>query len=177
MAFPFSIPSEYFFRGEEKPILPLDAKSFFWGEGNPLISAVDARKAPASPNGHGLRPPSVAAGAQGAFPSPQGPPSFPQRVFSEGTQACGKYLSRGICSFFIFYLFEINRKISVNRRWSIFSLKYFIFQTIRPVVSWKKRGFSAHFGPGDAVPPLRVAPFSKVKRSNLFWGVSVTHTH
>ena len=35
---------------------------------------------------------------------------------------------------------------------SIFSLKCFAFQTIRPVVSRKKRGFSAHFGPGGAVP-------------------------
>ena len=49
---------------------------------------------------------------------------------------------------------------------SIFSLKCFAFQTIRPVVSRKKRGFSAHFGPGGAVPPPRVSPFSKLKRSN-----------
>ena len=48
---------------------------------------------------------------------------------------------------------------------SIFSLKCFAFQTIRPVVSRKKRGFSAHFGPGGAVPPPRVSPFSKLKRS------------
>ena len=47
----------------------------------------------------------------------------------------------------------------------IFSLKRFAFQTIRPVVSRKKRGFSAHFGPGGAVSPPRVLPFSKVKRS------------
>ena len=44
----------------------------------------------------------------------------------------------------------------------------FAFQTIRPVVSRKKRGFSAHFGPGGAVPPPRVSPFSKVKRSRAF---------
>ena len=48
---------------------------------------------------------------------------------------------------------------------SIFSLKCFAFQTIRPVVSRKKHGFSAHFGPGGAVPPPRVLPFSKLKRS------------
>ena len=47
---------------------------------------------------------------------------------------------------------------------SIFSLKCFAFQTIRPVVLRKKRGFSAHFGPGGAVPPPRVSPFSKLKR-------------
>ena len=35
---------------------------------------------------------------------------------------------------------------------------------IRPVVSRKKRGFSARFWPGGAVPPPRVSPFSKVKR-------------
>ena len=49
--------------------------------------------------------------------------------------------------------------------WSIFSLKRCAFQTIRPVVLRKKRGFSAHFGPGGAVPPPRVSPFSKLKRS------------
>ncbi|WP_300806907.1 hypothetical protein [uncultured Desulfovibrio sp.] len=49
--------------------------------------------------------------------------------------------------------------------WSIISLKRLAFQTIRPVVSRKKRGFSAHFGPGGAVLPPRVLPFSKAKRS------------
>ncbi len=49
--------------------------------------------------------------------------------------------------------------------WNIFSLKCFAFQTIRLVVSRKKRGFSVYFGPGGAVPPPRVSPFSKVKRS------------
>ena len=36
----------------------------------PLCSAVDARKAPASPNGHGLRPPvgSLLAAKRGFFP-------------------------------------------------------------------------------------------------------------
>ena len=46
-------------------------------------------------------------------------------------------------------------------------MKRCAFQTIRPVVSRKKRCFSAHFGPGEAVPPPRVSPFSKVKRSML----------
>ncbi|MCI7569282.1 MAG: hypothetical protein MSH25_07970, partial [Desulfovibrio sp.] len=50
---------------------------------------------------------------------------------------------------------------------SIFSLKCFAFQTIRPVVSRKKRGFSAHFWPGGAVTPPRVSPFSKLKRSTI----------
>ena len=44
-------------------------------------------------------------------------------------------------------------------------MKRFAFQTIRPVVSRKKRSFSAHFGPDDAVPPPRAFPFSKAKRS------------
>ena len=35
----------------------------------------------------------------------------------------------------------------------MFSLKRCAFQTIRPVVSRKKRGFAAHFRPGSAVPP------------------------
>ena len=35
---------------------------------------------------------------------------------------------------------------------SIFSLKRFAFQTIRPLASRKKRSFSTHFGPGGAVP-------------------------
>ena len=47
----------------------------------------------------------------------------------------------------------------------LFSLKRNAFQTIRPVVSRKKRGFSAHFGPGGAVLPPRVLPSSKAKRS------------
>ena len=44
-------------------------------------------------------------------------------------------------------------------------MKRCAFQTIRPVVSRKNRAFSAHFGPGGAVLPPRVSPFSKVKRS------------
>ena len=52
-----------------------------------------------------------------------------------------------------------------RRHISNFSLKCFAFQTIRPVVSRKKRGFSAHFGPGGAMPPPRVSPFAKAKRS------------
>ena len=39
-------------------------RKLFWGEGKPLISAVDARSF-LRRNGHGLRPPSVAAGARG----------------------------------------------------------------------------------------------------------------
>ena len=42
----------------------VNTKPFFWGEGNPLISAVDARSF-LRRNGHGLRPPSVAARARG----------------------------------------------------------------------------------------------------------------
>ena len=49
---------------------------------------------------------------------------------------------------------------------SIFRLMRFGFQTLRPVVSRKKRGFSARFGPGGAVPP-RVLPFSKARRFML----------
>ena len=44
-------------------------------------------------------------------------------------------------------------------------MKRCAFQTIRPVVSRKNRAFSAHFGPGGAVLPPRVSPFSNVKRS------------
>ena len=57
--------------------------------------------------------------------------------------------------------------------WSIFSLKRCAFQTIRPVVSRKKRGFSAHFGPGGVVPPPRVSPFSKLKRPGRIEPVSL----
>lgn len=49
--------------------------------------------------------------------------------------------------------------------WSIFSLRRVALQTIQPVISRKKHGFSAHFGPGGAVAPPRVLPFSKEKRS------------
>ena len=54
--------------------------------------------------------------------------------------------------------------------WSIFSLKCFAFQTIRPVVSRKKRGFSAHFWPGGAVPPPRVCLF---QRQNALSGMQL----
>ena len=47
--------------------------------------------------------------------------------------------------------------------WSIFRLKRFAFQTMRSGVSRKKRGFSAWFGPGGAVPPPRILPFLKAK--------------
>ncbi|MDM8215498.1 hypothetical protein QUW15_04905, partial [Desulfovibrio piger] len=39
----------------------------------------------------------------------------------------------------------------------------------------KKRGFSAHFEPGGAVPPPRVSSFSKLKRSNS--SISATYAH
>ena len=55
-------------------------------------------------------------------------------------------------------LFRLRAGASGGGTWSIFSLKSCTFQTIRPVVSWKKHGFSAHFGPGGAVPQLRVLP-------------------
>ena len=55
-------------------------------------------------------------------------------------------------------LFRLRAGASGGGTWSIFSLKCCTFQTIRPVVSWKKHGFSAHFGPGGAVPQLRVLP-------------------
>ena len=61
----------------------------------------------------------------------------------------------------------------VETLWSIFSLKCRAFQTIRPVVSRKKRGFSAHFWPGGAVPPPRVSPLKKVKRPGRIEPVSL----
>ena len=51
--------------------------------------------------------------------------------------------------------------------WSIFRLKRLAFQTIRSGVSRKKRGFSAWFGPGGAMTPPRVSPFSQAKCSSL----------
>ena len=57
------------------------------------------------------------------------------------------------------------RGTSTDLHQSIFSLQRCTIQTIRPVVSRKKRSFSAHFWPGGAVPPPRVSPFSKLKRS------------
>ena len=44
-------------------------------------------------------------------------------------------------------------------------MKRFAFQTIRPGVSRKKRGFSAWFGSGGAVPPPRVLSLKKIQRS------------
>lgn len=40
------------------------------------------------------------------------------------------------------------------------------FSTIQPVASRKKRGFSAHFWPGSAVPSPSVSSFSKLKHTN-----------
>ena len=54
---------------------------------------------------------------------------------------------------------------------SLFSSRRVAFQTLRPVTSRKKRVFSAHFWPGGAVPPPRVSPFSKLKRSSACRGV------
>ena len=48
---------------------------------------------------------------------------------------------------------------------SISSLKRFASQTLRPAFRGKKRGFSAWFRPGGAVPPPRVLPFATAKRS------------
>ena len=62
---------------------------------------------------------------------------------------------------------EIVSKNFVDRPWSIFRLKRFASQTVWLTVSRKKRVHPAWFGPGGAVPPPRVLPFSKVKRSIL----------
>ena len=77
-------------------------KAFFRGEGNTLISAVDARSF-LRRNGHGLRPPSVAASAQGCFLPPV-PPILPPTRFFRRTGAYGKSPSectRFICLMFI----------------------------------------------------------------------------
>ena len=59
---------------------------------------------------------------------------------------------------------------------SVFRLKRFALQSIRPGVSRKKRGISARFQPGSAVLPPRILPFSKAKCFTaircLFWGKS-----
>ena len=60
---PRSVFGGYFvLRGKEP-------KSFFWGEGKPLISAVDARSF-LRRNGHGLRPPFGRCWRERCFPSP-----------------------------------------------------------------------------------------------------------
>ncbi len=101
----------------------VNTKSFFWGEGNTLISAVDARSF-LRRNGHGLRPPSVAASAQGAQPFrrkgvpvifPPSPPILPPtRFFRGGTAPVASPFQR-LCVACIFYLSEINRNVSINR--------------------------------------------------------------
>ena len=48
-------------------------------------------------------------------------------------------------------------------------MKCFAFQTIRPVVSRKKARFSAHFGPGGAVPPPSRFTFFKVENSKSYF--------
>ncbi len=59
-------------------------------------------------------------------------------------------------------LFFVRRTVRPCSR-SIFSVNRGAFHTVRPVVSLKKRFFSAQFGPGGAVSPPRVPPFFKGK--------------
>ncbi|WP_299395658.1 hypothetical protein, partial [uncultured Desulfovibrio sp.] len=73
----------------------------------------------------------------------------PTRFFRGDTGQAASTFQRS-CIAYIFYFFEINRKYSVNRPWSNFSLKRCAFQIIRPVVLRKKRGFSARIGPNGA---------------------------
>ena len=58
---------------------------------------------------------------------------------------------------------EVPARRSAEPLDSILSLQHFAFQTIRPGVSRKKRGFSAHFGPGGAVLPPRNLPLAKAR--------------
>ena len=97
-------------------------------------------------------------------PSPQAPHPSPNALFQRGQGQTGSTFQR-LCATHIFYLFEINKDISVNTPQGIFSLKRCALQSIRPVVSRKKRVFSARLGPDGAVPPPRIVSFSKIKRS------------
>ena len=69
------------------------------------------------------------------------------------TYACGNVLSGGIgkaCAVVVLEQFQFETLCVSNHTACRFA---------------EKRGFSAHFGPGGAVPPPRVSPFSKLKRS------------
>ena len=69
--------------------------------GDPLISAVDARSF-LRRNGHGLRPPSVAARAS-FFPFPK-PHPFPSALFQMGAGPCGGHPSLGdVCWYPLFH--------------------------------------------------------------------------
>ena len=48
----------------------------------------------------------------------------------------------------------------------LFSVKRFASRAIRPVVSRQGRVFSVCFGPGGVLPPPRVQPFAKARRSS-----------
>ena len=72
------------FCAQQPTLGPVATTSFFWGEGKPLISAVDARSF-LRRNGHGLRPPSGRCWRERVFPSPQAPHPFPSALFQKGT--------------------------------------------------------------------------------------------
>ena len=52
--------------------------------------------------------------------------------------------------------------------YSIFSLKHFAFQTMRPVVSLKKRSFSNQFRHGSVMPPVVTDAFRKRQPGNNY---------
>ena len=82
--------------------------------------------------------------AKKAGPFPPSPPSLPQRAFIGGrvrnTRRPATKDKWRVYSLFFLHI-EIICKFCVSRPWNIFSLKRCAFQTIRPVVSRKKRGF------------------------------------
>ncbi len=78
-------------------------EAFFWGEGNPLISAVDARSF-LRRNGHGLRPPFGRGWRTRGFPSPQAPHPSPNALFQRGHRPCGKYFSRVMCRLYFLFI-------------------------------------------------------------------------
>ena len=83
------------------------------GRGTPR-SAVDARKAPLSPNGHGLRPPFGRRQRWRGSPSPQAPHSFPSALLpgeKSGTRGNPASKASETCMGYIDYLLKLFVKL------------------------------------------------------------------
>ena len=107
-------------------------------------------------NGYGLRPPSgrcsrertmrtpfLASLRKGWALPPKPPIPSPARFYrgkSQEYEATPPQKTSGVRTVCFLHI-EIICKFCVSRPWNIFSLKRCAFQTIRPVVSRKKRGF------------------------------------
>ena len=144
----------------------------FAGREAPCV-AVDARKAPAEPNRHGLRPPFgrrqlgkaslFATRRERAFSSsvPPKPSYLPSALLPgkrQGTRQAPPKNRRGMDRLFVLSN-EIVYEIYVSVSWKIFRLKRFAFQTIRPNIVTDKTRFIRSLAAGRRLPPSHFAFF------------------